>query len=272
VNRRHTGRRLAVMTRRGFTMVELLVTLVLLGMAATFIYTVFITQHNSYVAQQDVSETQQDVRVSLDMLTRDLRSTGYGVSNGGTGITAASGSTITFNVAQGFHVASGASPFLSANPSGSEITVNTVTPFANGNTVRIMSMLDRSQIGSYTINAIDTGDNTLTLSGAPTTAHQGDAVVGPVNTITYSVVGGVLQRTSTTNGTENLADHMLDLQFRYTMDDGSVTSSVTGANLARIRMVQVTLSSQTVSDVAKAGSHARTRSLSAYVRVKNGLT
>jgi prepilin-type N-terminal cleavage/methylation domain-containing protein len=272
VNGRYVERWFVPMTRRGFTMIELMVTLVLLGMAGTFIYTVFITQHNSYVAQQDVSETQQDVRVSLDMLTRDLRSTGYGVANGGTGITAASNNSITFHVAQGFHVASGASPFLAANPAGTAITVNTVTPFAVGDTVRIMSMLDRSQIGSYTVNAIDSGTHTLTLSGAPTTAHQGDAIVGADNAITYSLAGGVLQRTSTMNGTENLADQMLGLQFNYTLDDGSVTSSVTGANLANIRMVQVTMSSQTIRDIAKAGSHARTRSLSAYVRVKNGLT
>jgi prepilin-type N-terminal cleavage/methylation domain-containing protein len=273
VDRRRRMRLSAMRSRRGFTLIELMVTLVIFALAGTFIYTVFITQHDSYVAQQDVSETQQDVRVSLEMLTRDLRSTGYGVSGGGTGITAATGSSITFQVAQGFHVSSGASPFLSADPAGSDITVNTVSPFAAGDTVRIMNMLNRNEIGPYTITDIDTGASTLTLSGTPTTAHQGDVVVGAVNTITYSLVGGVLQRTSTSYGTENLADHMLDLQFSYTLDDGSVVSTVTGvANLNKIRMIQVTMSSQTVRDVAKAGSHARTRSLSANIRVHNGLT
>jgi len=267
---RHTTTRRPATAQWGFTLIELMVTLVILAMAGTFIYTVFITQHDSYVAQQDVSETQQDVRVSLDMLTRDLQSTGYGVSGGGTGITAATATSITFAVAQNFPVPSlNASPYIS-DLAGNVITVNTVTPFVVGNTVRILSMWDRSQIGSYTISTINTGANQLTLSGSPTAAHQGDVVVGTVNSIRYSLLGSVLQRTSTT--TENLADHILSLQFSYTLADGTVTTAPAASDLPNIRMVQATLTSQTARAVAKAGANARTRSLSAYVRVMNGLT
>jgi len=260
-------------------MIELMVTLVILAMAGTFIYTVFITQHDSYVTQQDVSETQQDVRVSLDMLTKDLQSTGYGVSGGGTGISAATASSITFNVAQNYPVASlQASPYIT-DLSSNVITVNDVTPFGVGNTVRILSMWDRSQIGSYTISTINGGANQLTLSGSPTAAHQGDVVVGNVNTITYSLTPDannpgsfILMRTSTTNGAEALADHLLSMQFSYTLIDGTVTTTPAGSDLPNIRMVQATLTSQTARDVAKAGVNARTRSLSALVRVMNGLT
>jgi prepilin-type N-terminal cleavage/methylation domain-containing protein len=276
---RHTATRRPATAQRGFTLIELMVTLVILAMAGTFIYTVFITQHDSYVTQQDVSETQQDVRVSLDMLTRDLQSTGYGVSGGGTGITAATATSITFNVAQNYPVPSlVASPYIT-NLAGNVITVNNITPFAVNDTVRILSMWDRSQIGSYTISTINAGANQLTLSGSPTTAHQGDVVVGTVNAITYSLTADanspgsfILQRTSTTNGAETLADHLLSLRFNYTLVDGSVTTAPAASDLPNIRMVQATLTSQTARAVAKAGANARTRSLSAFVRVMNGLT
>lgn len=279
---RHTTTRQAATAQRGFTLIELMVTLVILAMAGTFIYTVFITQHNSYVTQQDVSETQQDVRVSLDMLTRDLQSTGYGVTGGGTGITSASATSITFKVAQNYPVPSlVASPYIT-NLAAPVITVNNINPFAVGNTVRIMSMWDRSEIGTFTVNTINSGASQLTLttvSGSLTTAHQGDVVVGAENSITYSLivdannpVSFILQRTSTTNGAENLADHLLSLGFSYTLVDGTVTTAPAATDLPNIRMVQATLTSQTARNVAKAGANARTRSLSALVRVMNGLT
>jgi prepilin-type N-terminal cleavage/methylation domain-containing protein len=271
-------RQSATMAQRGFTLVELMVTLVILALAGTFIYTVFISQHDSYVTQQDVSESQQDVRVSLDMLTRDLQSTGFGVSGGGNGITTATNSSITFGVAQSFQVASGASPFLTADPAGALITVNTVAPFAVGDTIRILSMFDRNQIGSYSINAIDTGASQLTLNGTPVNGHQGDLMVGDLNTITYNLNGDILQRAVTvivgglpTTTTEQLADQIQSLQFSYTLADGTVTSAPTAANLPNIRMVRVTLTSHTVHDVAKFGGADRIRSLSTEVKIKNGV-
>jgi prepilin-type N-terminal cleavage/methylation domain-containing protein len=271
-------RQSSTVTQQGFTLVELMVTLVILAMAGTFIYTVFISQHDSYVTQQDVSESQQDVRVSLDMLSRDMQSTGFGVSGGGNGITAATGTSITFNVAQSFQVASGASPFLTADPSGAVITVNTVTPFAVGNTVRILSMFDRTQIGSYSINSIDIGTKQLTLNGTPVNGHQGDLMVGDLNTITYNLNGDVLQRAVTvlvggvpTTTTEALANQIQSLQFNYTLADGTVTSAPAPTDLPNIRMVRMTLTSHTVHDVAKFAGTDRTRSLSTEVKIKNGV-
>jgi prepilin-type N-terminal cleavage/methylation domain-containing protein len=271
-------------TAKGFTLIELMIALVILGLAATFIYAVFMAQHDSYIAQQDVSESQQDVRVSLDMLTRDLRSAGYGVPGGGTGITAASATSITFKAAQGM------STFLTAAPAGAVLTVKAISnnagAFAANKKVNLISAWDKSQIGSamYTISSVS-GTTQLILTGNAPAAHQGDLVVGVGSTtdafdfITYGITPdtnnpgtNLLQRTSTTNNAgnaESLADHILSLQLSYTLNTGVVTTAPAAADLPNIRMIQVTITSQTVRDVAKSIGNPRQRQLSTFVRVKN---
>jgi type IV pilus assembly protein PilW len=61
----------------GFTLVEVMVALAISGIVLASIYSAFQSQQNSYVAQEQVSEMQQNVRVGLDMLTRDIRLAGY---------------------------------------------------------------------------------------------------------------------------------------------------------------------------------------------------
>lgn len=68
--------------KRGFTLVEVMVALAISGIVLASIYSAFQSQQNSYVAQEQVSEMQQNVRVGLDMLTRDIRLAGYDRSGG----------------------------------------------------------------------------------------------------------------------------------------------------------------------------------------------
>jgi prepilin-type N-terminal cleavage/methylation domain-containing protein len=288
MNRRDHRHRSSTTAQRGFTLVELMVTMVILALVGYFIYTVFIAQHDSYMTQQDVSETQQDVRVSLDMLTRDLQSAGFGVPSGQNGIITATGSTIQFQVAQSYQVSSGVTPFLASDPdlATNTITVNrldTTPPIIVGSTINIMSMFDRTQIGAYTVQTVNGGTKQLTLNAGapPVNAHQGDLIVGDLYTISYSLNGDVLQRTTCvsancgpTTSTESLADHIQNIQFGYTLADGTVINPPAipaAADLKNIRMIQVTLTSRTEHDVSKFGGTARIRSLSTDVKLKNGV-
>ena len=70
----------------GFTLVEVLIAMLLSGIVLTSIYSAFQSQQNSYVAQEQISEMQQNVRIGLDMLARDIRLAGYNPDGGaGTG-------------------------------------------------------------------------------------------------------------------------------------------------------------------------------------------
>jgi len=65
------------LNRKGVTLIELLVALVICGMVAAGIYQVFIAQSKAYTVQDQVTEVQQSVRSAMEILLRDLRMAGY---------------------------------------------------------------------------------------------------------------------------------------------------------------------------------------------------
>jgi len=84
----NTDRRLLPATA-GFTLVELMVALAVGSIVMAAVMTAFLSQHNTYLAQGQVVEMQQNARVALDMLELDIRSAGYDPNNLGAGITTA---------------------------------------------------------------------------------------------------------------------------------------------------------------------------------------
>jgi type IV pilus assembly protein PilW len=61
---------------KGFTMVEILVTLAIVGVTLGAIYAVFTSSNRSYHTQDRVVDTQQGLRVGLDFMVRDIRLAG----------------------------------------------------------------------------------------------------------------------------------------------------------------------------------------------------
>lgn len=89
---------------KGFTLVELLVAIAILGLVLMAISTTFISQRRSGLTQEDVTEAQQSARIGLETLVRDIRRSGllipkngsvYPVDSAGSfGITLTMGSTM----------------------------------------------------------------------------------------------------------------------------------------------------------------------------------
>jgi len=63
--------------RAGFSLMEMVVTLAVLGMVTFFLTDLLVRQSRTYTVVDDVSEAQQSLRAVSGLIERDLRSTGF---------------------------------------------------------------------------------------------------------------------------------------------------------------------------------------------------
>lgn len=63
--------------RHGISLIEVLVALVLTGIITTAVFRLYLSQHQQYIAQDDVSNIQQNARASIDELSRHIRMAGH---------------------------------------------------------------------------------------------------------------------------------------------------------------------------------------------------
>jgi len=63
----------------GFSLIEVMIALAITGVITAAVFETFRTQHEHYMAQDDVTTIQQNARASIDELTRQIRQAGYGV-------------------------------------------------------------------------------------------------------------------------------------------------------------------------------------------------
>jgi prepilin-type N-terminal cleavage/methylation domain-containing protein len=65
------------MNRKGVSLIELLIALVIAAIAVAGIFRLFIAQSKAYTVQDQVAEVQQSIRTSMEVLLRDLRMAGF---------------------------------------------------------------------------------------------------------------------------------------------------------------------------------------------------
>ncbi|MCO4770342.1 MAG: PilW family protein [Deltaproteobacteria bacterium] len=81
----HSQATMRALVQRGFTLIELLIAVALSTLVGALIYTVFINQTTAYRQQADMGTMQQNLRVAMEMLSRDVSMAGWGLSfNGAT--------------------------------------------------------------------------------------------------------------------------------------------------------------------------------------------
>ena len=71
------------LNRKGFTLIELLVAMVLSFIIIGAVYGTFTSQQKTYTIQDQVAEAQQNARMAMNILMRDIRMAGYGMPDGG---------------------------------------------------------------------------------------------------------------------------------------------------------------------------------------------
>lgn len=86
----------AVASNKGFTLIELLIAMLVGSMVMAAVMVSFQSQHKVYLAQDEVVEMQQNVRVAMDMITREIRMAGFDpTGNAGAGFETATATQLT---------------------------------------------------------------------------------------------------------------------------------------------------------------------------------
>jgi prepilin-type N-terminal cleavage/methylation domain-containing protein len=258
---------------RGVTLIELMIVLVIAAFLVAGIYSLFITQHRSYSVQDQVAGVQQDARVALDIMARDIRMAGFLTGAGsGTGFDGISVNTHNYAV----------EPNNGGTSSTDQITLvfaaeqaTTVTNVADKQVTldtgggSHFNLTDKAYVafeGENNLYQIDPASGTgdiLTLTNSPP-ASLDDPGFGThaylVKAIKYSLTAldgspgvGVLRRNENTGGGaqplagDGITTFVEDLQFTYQVQgqaDPTLwynTPAAAGATNDAIRMVRIDL-------------------------------
>lgn len=72
--------------KRGVTLIEILVTLVIVGIAMAAVYEIYLTVQKQGLAQDEIAEMSQNVRIATDQIMKELRLAGYNTATPSVGI------------------------------------------------------------------------------------------------------------------------------------------------------------------------------------------
>jgi prepilin-type N-terminal cleavage/methylation domain-containing protein len=283
------------MNRKGITLIELLVALTISGILVAGVYRTFVSQQHTYTVQDQVVDMQQNVRLAINRMTREIRMANFGkqlyVNAGRTygdplyynddffkkgGAMYGTFSNVITPGAGGTSVtvvgAYQAKTTLSAIAStgSNSIFVNDVSSFDTG-TNQYISI---NGLESHRIISIDVANKELQFPGwdTLTDAHQPGEPVYLVMAITYSIgpfegKSCLLRDDNLGAGPQPVAENVENLQFAYFDANGNPT-----ANPPDIRMIQLTIiarTDKTDPELAKAGDGFRRRTLTTNIQLRN---
>lgn len=238
------------MSRRGFTLVELLVALTLSAIVLTMLAGAVRSQGRSTVFQTGLADMQQNVRGALDLFRRELRMAGYGMGEVAQGVLASvlvpepTGDAqyeirLRGNfgnvVSRGSAVAAGsttieldgAGPFPTFVP-GERVSIESA----------ILALAEVRVIGSY-----DPGNGVIGLGGgALVNIYEPGSFVRQINEVTYVLDGDDVFR----RGNDIIADQMDVLALQYVLADGTTVANPAGS-IATLRAATVSMHSETAA-------------------------
>lgn len=242
---------------KGFTLIELLIGGTLSLMIVTGAFLFYINQHNQWLAQGEISNMQQNLRVGMSEVSTQLRLTGANLPSGFSTMTAKNTNpdTLTLRYANfGCVVDVGNN---SGNGQATPIQVSRVinlSGFAVGQTVYIWRSSNNTGQWFTITNIVDNVSagwkevyhGTTTLNANP---QAGDKLMA-LNELKYYLdltdnSHPKLMRSSQGLAGVDIAEDVEDLQFVYTLNTGATTS--TPASTDSVKSVNVYLKAKTTN-------------------------
>jgi len=265
----------------GVTLIELLVAMAISAILIAAIYRTFISQQKTYTVQEQVVDMQQNVRVAINRMMREIRMAGFGnVSdvlklggvNGFSEVVTPEGSN-KITIVGGFKQIrrDNGDPIVVDSASGNQITLNYATDEFDGNAHRFIC------IGGIESNTVQSrSERILTLDEPLRYTHPPGTPIYKIQAITYGLRNnddGVrvlfrdLYSNTRSSKRETVAENIENVQFEYF--DANAKPIAIPAN---IRMVKVTVTARTsMSDPEFKGGMGgfRRRTITSNIHVRN---
>jgi prepilin-type N-terminal cleavage/methylation domain-containing protein len=265
---------------KGLSLVELLVALVVSSILMAAVYRTFISQQKTYVVQEQVVDMQQNVRVAIGRMMREIRMAGFGPASailpGATFDAKTLNNVVTVGTPAGgltIITAGGATTIAEDPTAANQIKVSSLKD-GQGNDLFDTGVRKYISVGGLEtrqITAIDTGTKTLTLNSNLIQNPKQNTTVIALRAVSYQLSGLTLTRDENLGGgAAPVADNIAGLQFEYLDKDGVAIADPV-ANAANIRVVRVTVTAQTsqADPDYRDGGGFRTRTITSNIRVRN---
>ena len=293
---------------RGFSLIELMIVVAMLSLVMGAVYSLYTTHQRSAYTQDEVVEVQQNLRIAMESLGRDIRMAGFMVPINSatvpdrTAIRSAGSSTIVLNTAsESGTVAVMDLPGSPAQQTGLTApfqvdSLDALDGFTVGNYVRIVDpqTSDGPKSGTAPTNTIyqvavkGTGatpaTTTMTLNyvsgdlADATVFLKGDVIakiVAPTapnpNTVRYYLENNQLKR-KTNENVVGVTDTQVVATNISALTFGYLldnnTETSVPADLSAIRAVRVTITGQTSATASLSGG-AKTRSITSVLKIRN---
>lgn len=294
--------------RGGFTIVELMIAMAILGVLTASIFSLYNTQHKVTHIESDVIDVQQNLRMALDGITRDLRMAGFALTGGetpvgsfgnGTGLGASD--TVSLNTAGAFSAATIINADISTVVSaGTGITftvfsANEANFFTPGEAARVINPGDKSQPAAtvFTVSSINAATPSITMTPQSSAGavdfkrgflivKTGDSAPDTFpNTVQYCLGPSAGCALSVACPAQNCLMRIVN----NSSDGASVVASniqnmqlsyvldggsteAAPADLSQVRDIMVTMTGQTVATAGLSGS-PKTREMTASAKLRN---
>lgn len=220
----------------GFSLIELLIVLAVSSILALSLWSFAATQERTYGSQDNASEMQQNLRVALQGLTRDIMSAGLGPQSSTIGGQDASAWYNAANSWNPFNITAASIDIIGCGQTPAMLNAqaasgsNTLTLAAGGGaSFRASQNISIAGVENAVVLSIN-GD-TLTLTANLSLTHPAQATVYPLRWVTYSVAAGVLSMDQHDgNGAQAVASNITAMAVNASaIDPKALTVSLTGS-------------------------------------------
>lgn len=270
---------------RGVTLIELLIVVAMLGLVMTSILGLYQTTQNSASTQDEVVEVQQNLRIGLDQMTRDIRNAGFMIDKSTfSPLETATATTLTLHTAavpaRMARIVAHPTTTTYSTPGdlATELTIyvaleDMVDFFKSGDRVRIIRPPNQSEPldDTFQVTGKNRSARTITLNDFSTANigyQAGDVIVRVPNstatlprTIAYSLSGNDLMRNDGIT-TRVVANKVSSLDFEYLENGDWVTAPGSTGDISAVRIILE-------GETANIKNGIKTRELRGVVTLRN---